>query len=95
MTYKVKFSAMTDELILNNSYGQVTNDRTFNFKYKNPKPTPGGLYAEEIFGPEKDYVCGCGEYLRPLEGDQVKCSVCHVSWQGYSKLILNSLISFC
>ena len=78
MTYKVKFSAMTDELILNNSYGQVTNDRTFNFKYKNPKPTPGGLYAEEIFGPEKDYVCGCGEYLRPLEGDQVKCSVCHV-----------------
>lgn len=39
--------------------GQVTNPQTVN--YKTLRPEPGGLFCEKIFGPVKDFECGCGK----------------------------------
>ncbi len=50
------------ELILEQSYGEVTKPETIN--YRTLKPEPGGLFCERIFGPVKDYECACGKYKR-------------------------------
>ncbi|MCR5740994.1 MAG: hypothetical protein K6G38_00815, partial [Gammaproteobacteria bacterium] len=39
------------------SYGEVLNHETIN--YRTLKPEKGGLFAEEIFGPVKDFQCSC------------------------------------
>ncbi len=57
------------------SRGEVTNSETIN--YRTHKPERGGLYAEEIFGPENDYECSCGKYRgRKYEG--ITCEKCGV-----------------
>jgi len=40
------------------SFGEILSHETIS--YKNGKPIRGGLFAEEIFGPVKDYTCACG-----------------------------------
>ncbi len=57
------------------SHGEVTESETIN--YRTHRAERGGLYAEEIFGPENDYECACGKYKgKKYEG--ITCEKCHV-----------------
>ena len=72
---KIRLGLASPEEILSWSKGEVTNSETIN--YRTHKPERGGLYAEEIFGPENDYECACGKYRgRKYEG--VTCEKCGV-----------------
>ncbi|NLY87207.1 MAG: DNA-directed RNA polymerase subunit beta' [Clostridiales bacterium] len=51
--------ASTEEM-LKWSHGEVTKPETIN--YRSLKPEYDGLFCERIFGPSKDWVCGCGKY---------------------------------
>ena len=51
--------ASTEEM-LSWSHGEVTKPETIN--YRSLKPEFDGLFCERIFGPTKDWVCGCGKY---------------------------------
>ena len=57
---EVKLMFASPEEIRRWSHGEVTESETIN--YRTHKPEKGGLYAEEIFGPEEDYKCACGKY---------------------------------
>lgn len=52
------------------SYGEVVKAETIN--YRTQKTEKGGLFAEEIFGPTRDYQCFCGKY----KGYRYKGIVC-------------------
>jgi DNA-directed RNA polymerase subunit beta' len=72
---KVRLGLASPEEIISWSHGEVTESETIN--YRTHKPERGGLYAEEIFGPEKDYECSCGKYRgRKYEG--IRCEKCNV-----------------
>lgn len=71
----VRIGLASPEEIRSWSCGEVTESETIN--YRTHKPERGGLYAEEIFGPEKDWECACGKYRgRKFEG--IECEKCHV-----------------
>ncbi len=73
--YKIRLQLATTEEMLSWSRGEVTNSETIN--YRTHKPERGGLYAEEIFGPENDYECACGKYKgKKYEG--ITCDKCGV-----------------
>ncbi|MDR2867342.1 MAG: DNA-directed RNA polymerase subunit beta' [Acholeplasmatales bacterium] len=55
------------------SYGVVKNHETIH--YRTGKPVREGLFAEEIFGPIKDYKCACGNKNLP---HGTVCEKCHV-----------------
>ncbi|MDP3964990.1 MAG: DNA-directed RNA polymerase subunit beta' [bacterium] len=57
------------------SYGQVTKPETIN--YRTQKPEKDGLFAEEIFGPSKDWECYCGKYKR-VRYKGIVCDKCGV-----------------
>jgi DNA-directed RNA polymerase subunit beta' len=63
------------EEMLSWSRGEVTKSETIN--YRTHKPEHGGLYAEEIFGPENDYECACGKY-RGKKYEGITCDKCGV-----------------
>lgn len=44
------------------SNGEITKAETIN--YKNHKPEYDGLFCQRIFGPARDYECGCGKFKR-------------------------------
>jgi len=72
---KVRLGLASPEEMLSWSRGEVTNSETIN--YRTHKPERGGLYAEEIFGPENDYECACGKYKgKKYEG--ITCEKCGV-----------------
>ena len=72
---KIKLGLASPEEMLSWSRGEVTNSETIN--YRTHKPERGGLYAEEIFGPENDYECACGKYKgKKYEG--ITCEKCGV-----------------
>jgi len=72
---RVKLGLASPDEIRSWSHGEVTESETIN--YRTHKPERGGLYAEEIFGPEKDYECACGKYKgRKYEG--IRCEKCNV-----------------
>lgn len=57
------------------SYGEVKSPKMFN--YRTYRPVEDGLFCERIFGPERDWECGCGRVprhavqghrLRPVRG---------------------------
>lgn len=58
----IRISIASPEDILNWSRGEVTKAETIN--YRTFKPEPGGLMAEEIFGPSNDFECYCGKYKK-------------------------------
>ncbi len=71
----IQLALASPEEMLGWSRGEVTNSETIN--YRTHKPERGGLYAEEIFGPENDYECSCGKYRgRKYEG--ITCEKCGV-----------------
>lgn len=59
---EVIISLASPESILENSWGEVTQPETIN--YRTHKPEVKGLFCERIFGPVKDWECHCGKYKR-------------------------------
>jgi len=72
---KLRIGLASPEEIKSWSRGEVTESETIN--YRTHKPERGGLFAEEIFGPENDYECACQKYRgRKYEG--ITCEKCGV-----------------
>ena len=61
--------------IHNWSHGEVTKPETIN--YRTQKPEKSCLFAEEIFGPSKDWECYCGKYKR-IRYKGIICDKCGV-----------------
>jgi DNA-directed RNA polymerase subunit beta' len=57
------------------SFGEVTKPETIN--YRTLKAEKDGLFAENIFGPTKDFECYCGKYKR-IRYRGVICDKCGV-----------------
>ncbi len=57
------------------SYGEVTRPETIN--YRTQRPEKSGLFAEEIFGPSKDWQCYCGKYKK-IRYKGIICDKCGV-----------------
>jgi len=72
---RIKLSLASSAEMLSWSRGEVTNSETIN--YRTHKPERGGLYAEEVFGPENDYECACGKY-RGKKFEGITCDKCGV-----------------
>ena len=72
---RIKLQFASPSVMLSWSHGEVTESETIN--YRTHRPERGGLYAEEIFGPENDYECACGKYKgKKYEG--ITCEKCGV-----------------
>ncbi len=63
------------EVIRKWSHGEVSKPETIN--YRTQKPEKGGLFAEEIFGPTKDWECYCGKYKK-IRYKGIVCDKCGV-----------------
>ena len=72
---KISIGLASPEEILENSYGEVLKPETIN--YRTYKPERDGLFCERIFGPVKDYECGCGKYKR-IRYRGIVCDRCGV-----------------
>ncbi|WGH26084.1 MAG: DNA-directed RNA polymerase subunit beta' [Candidatus Shikimatogenerans bostrichidophilus] len=72
---KISIRLSSPEFILNNSYGEVLNHETIN--YKTHKPEINGLFCEKIFGPVKNYECSCGKYNKKRYKG-IFCDICGV-----------------
>jgi DNA-directed RNA polymerase subunit beta' len=57
------------------SFGEVKKPETIN--YRTYRPERDGLFCERIFGPEKDWECGCGKY-RGMKYKGMICDRCGV-----------------
>jgi DNA-directed RNA polymerase subunit beta' len=55
------------------STGEVTRPETIN--YRTQKPEKAGLFAQEIFGPVKDWECACGKYKK-IRYKGIMCDKC-------------------
>ncbi|MCH8049141.1 DNA-directed RNA polymerase subunit beta' [Patescibacteria group bacterium] len=86
MAYKIQTLKSTDfdsirlklaspEVIRAWSHGEVTKPETIN--YRTHKPEKHGLFAEEIFGPSKDWECYCGKYKK-IRYKGIICDKCGV-----------------
>jgi len=71
----IKIRLASPEEIRSWSYGEVKKHETIN--YRSLKPEPDGLFCEKIFGPQKDYQCGCGKSRRNAEKGTI-CEKCGV-----------------
>jgi len=56
----IRISLASPDQIRAWSYGEVTKPETIN--YRTLRPEKDGLFCERIFGPIKDWDCGCGKY---------------------------------
>ena len=72
---KITIGLASPEEILENSFGEVTKPETIN--YRTYKPERDGLFCERIFGPTRDYECGCGKYKR-IRYKGIVCDRCGV-----------------
>ncbi len=63
------------EEILKWSKGEVKKPETIN--YRTFKPEKDGLFCERIFGPVKDWECGCGKYKK-VKHRGITCDRCGV-----------------
>ncbi|MEI6971092.1 MAG: DNA-directed RNA polymerase subunit beta' [bacterium] len=71
----VSVSLASPEMIRSWSHGEIKNPETIN--YRTFKPERGGLFCERIFGPTRDWECGCGKYKR-IKHKGVICDRCGV-----------------
>ncbi|MFA6588208.1 MAG: DNA-directed RNA polymerase subunit beta' [Patescibacteria group bacterium] len=71
----IRLKLASPEVIKHWSYGEVTKPETIN--YRTQKPEKAGLFAEEIFGPTKDWECYCGKYKR-IRYKGIVCDKCGV-----------------
>ncbi|MEZ4911448.1 MAG: hypothetical protein R2774_11355 [Saprospiraceae bacterium] len=72
----ITISLSSPDEILERSFGEVLKPETIN--YRSYKPERDGLFCERIFGPVKDYECGCGKYKR-IRYRGIVCDRCGVS----------------
>src|SRR3989338_843809 len=80
MLHSIDFDALSlrvasPEVMRKWSHGQVSKPETIN--YRTQKPEKGGLFAEEIFGPTKDWECYCGKYKK-IRYKGIVCDKCGV-----------------
>jgi len=71
----LRLKVASPETIRKWSYGEVYKPETIN--YRTQKPEKGGLFAEEIFGPTKDWECYCGKYKK-IRYKGIVCDKCGV-----------------
>ncbi len=71
----IRLKIASPEIIRGWSYGEVRKPETIN--YRTQKPEKGGLFAEEIFGPTKDWECYCGKYKK-IRYKGIVCDKCGV-----------------
>ncbi len=71
----VRITVASPQDILNWSHGEITKAETIN--YRTFRAEPGGLMAEEIFGPTKDFECYCGKYKK-IRYKGIVCDRCGV-----------------
>ncbi len=71
----LRLKIASPEVIKKWSTGEVTRPETIN--YRTQKPEKGGLFAEEIFGPTKDWECYCGKYKK-IRYKGIVCDKCGV-----------------
>ena len=71
----IRLKLASPEIIRAWSYGEVSKPETIN--YRTQKPEKGGLFAEEIFGPVKDWECYCGKYKK-IRYKGIVCDKCGV-----------------
>ena len=71
----IKLKLASPEVIKSWSHGEVNKSETIN--YRTQKPEKGGLFAEEIFGPSKDWECYCGKYKK-IRYKGIVCDKCGV-----------------
>ena len=71
----LRIGVASPEKIREWSYGEVTKPETIN--YRTLRPERDGLFCEKIFGPSKDYECGCGKYKR-VRYKNIICDRCGV-----------------
>ncbi len=71
----IRLKVASPEVIRAWSYGEVTKPETIN--YRTQKPEKSGLFAEEIFGPSKDWECYCGKYKK-IRFKGIICDKCGV-----------------
>ncbi len=71
----IRLKVASPEVIRSWSYGEVSKPETIN--YRTQKPEKQGLFAEEIFGPSKDWECYCGKYKK-IRYKGIVCDKCNV-----------------
>jgi DNA-directed RNA polymerase subunit beta' len=71
----IRLKLASPDVIRGWSYGEVTKPETIN--YRTQKPEKSGLFAEEIFGPSKDWECYCGKYKK-IRYKGIVCDKCGV-----------------
>ena len=71
----IRLRVASPDVIREWSYGEVTKPETIN--YRTQKPEKMGLFAEEIFGPSKDWECYCGKYKK-IRYKGIICDKCGV-----------------
>ncbi len=71
----IKIDLASPDQIRKWSCGEVKKPETIN--YRTLKPEKEGLFCEKIFGPIKDWECGCGKYKRMRYKGKV-CERCGV-----------------
>ena len=71
----IQIGLASPEKIREWSHGEVKKPETIN--YRTLKPEKDGLFCEKIFGPTKDYECGCGKYKR-IRYKGIVCDRCGV-----------------
>ena len=71
----LKVAIASPEIIRSWSFGEITRPETIN--YRTLKAEKDGLFAENIFGPTKDWECYCGKYKR-IRYRGVICDKCGV-----------------
>ena len=71
----LKIGLATADSIRTWSNGEVKKPETIN--YRTLKPEKDGLFCEKIFGPTRDWECGCGKYKR-VRFKGIICERCQV-----------------
>jgi len=71
----LRLKLASPEVIKGWSHGEISKPETIN--YRTQKPEKGGLFAEEIFGPTKDWECYCGKYKK-VRYKGIVCDKCGV-----------------
>ncbi len=71
----IRLRLASPEVIRSWSFGEVQKPETIN--YRTQKPEKQGLFAEEIFGPSKDWECYCGKYKK-IRYKGIICDKCGV-----------------
>ncbi len=71
----IQIRMASPEEILRWSRGEVKKPETIN--YRTFKPERDGLFCERIFGPVKDWECGCGKYKK-VKHRGITCDRCGV-----------------